>query len=116
MERPLEWAAAIDVDDLLSAERDENAERKDFTPTEAVAIGRLIEEQMRPKVEAFRRENISAARSGVKHPRSRDTREVVAEAVGMGEQKYRYAKAVVDAAEADPEKFGDLPLRLRLAR
>lgn len=47
--RHLGWreipVTVIDVEDLLSAERDENTERKDFTPTEAVAIGKLIEEQ-----------------------------------------------------------------------
>src|SRR5688572_12030318 len=49
--RHLGWheiaVTVINVEDLLSAERDENTERKDFTPTEAVAIGRLIEEQHR---------------------------------------------------------------------
>ena len=36
-------AAVINVDDLLSAERDENEVRKDFLLTEAVEIGALIE-------------------------------------------------------------------------
>src|SRR5690348_10441651 len=40
----------IDVEELLTAERDENTERKDFTPTEAVAIGLLIEEQHKAKI------------------------------------------------------------------
>ena len=40
----------IDVADLLSAERDENAERKDFTPTEAVALGRLVQEKQPTKI------------------------------------------------------------------
>lgn len=102
----------LDIEDLLSAERDENEVRKDFTPSEAVAIGRLIEERMRPGIEAKRREKISAARSGVKHPPSPETRVLVASAVGMGEQQYRYAKHVVAAAESDPEKFGDLPAKM----
>ena len=34
----------IDIKNLLVAERDENTQRKDFTPTEAVAIGAAIEE------------------------------------------------------------------------
>jgi hypothetical protein len=36
------------------------AERKDCTPTEAVAIGRLIEEQHRAKIALVRREQRSA--------------------------------------------------------
>ncbi len=101
----------INVEDLLAAERDENAERKDFTPTEAVAIGRLIEEQERPVIEQCRRENISATKRG--HPVQlhsvSDGRKSASEAVGLSGSTYYRAKAVVSAAEADPEKLGDLP-------
>jgi hypothetical protein len=38
-----------------------------------------------------------------------ESRERTAEAVGMGRTSYAKAKAVVKAAEAEPEKFGDLP-------
>ena len=113
----------IDVADLLSAERDENAERKDFTPTEAVAIGRLIEEQHRSKIEAQEHEQkIKASKMGVAArlgtsvlkqdagpgPLGR-TVNIASKAVGMGASKYNKAKAIVTAAESDPEKFGDLP-------
>jgi hypothetical protein len=37
-----------------------------------------------------------------------DTRDKVAEAVGMGGRTYEKAKEVVEAAAAEPEKFGDL--------
>lgn len=106
----------IEVEDLLSAERDENTERKDFTPTEAVAIGRLIEEQERPK--ALQRRLDGAARGGAKAGHVDSTEpvgavsEIAARALGMGRPKYNQAKAIVAAAESNPEKFGDLPARM----
>ncbi len=121
--RKLGWAeipvTEIDVEDLLSAERDENAERKDFTPSEAVAIGRLIEEQERPRAAERKRENgrrTCAIRNGDDEspspvPRvetALPVRDAAAHAVGMSGQKYTQAKAVVAAAEKEPERFGDL--------
>lgn len=113
-------ASVIDVDDLLSAERDENTERKDFTPTEAVAIGRLIEEQERPK--AQERTTLARLKGNAKrHGRvlnveptssSGGVREMAAAAVGMGTEKYTQAKEVVSAAESDPKLFGDLPAQM----
>lgn len=54
----------LDVEDLLNAERDENTERKDFTPSEAVAIGRLIEERHKAKIEAvYHAQRVAAGKS-----------------------------------------------------
>jgi ParB-like chromosome segregation protein Spo0J len=106
----------IEVEDLLSAERDENEVRKDFTPTEAVEIGRLIEERERPLVEARRRQKISATMRGEMIVKNRDlegmTVGATAKAVGMSGTSYFKAKEVVAAAEADPDKFGDLPAKM----
>jgi hypothetical protein len=110
-------ATVIDVD-LLSAERDENSERKDFTPSELVAIGQLIEEQQRPA--ALERKRLGALNrhgkldgvdigASIAQPRTTVT---VARAVGMGAGKYKQAKAVVAAAEIDPNVFGDLPAKM----
>lgn len=44
--------------DLLKAERDENTERKDFAPTEAVAVGVRLEELERPKAEERERAGV----------------------------------------------------------
>lgn len=107
----------VDVADLLSAERDENTVRKDFTPTEAVAIGRLIEEQERPlalaRMHAGRPPkssvNFTEVNRGGKHPQVTD---VVGPAVGMSGPTYARAKAVVVAAEQNPSKFGDLPAHM----
>ena len=111
----------IEVEDLLSAERDENTVRKDFTPTEAVEIGQLIETQHKLLVKAAQRraaEITTAKRNGVASGNlppaivPGDTRDVVGRAVGMSGSQYDRAKAVVAAAEADPETFGDLPLKM----
>lgn len=116
----------VEVADLLGAERDENVARKDFTPTEAVAIGRLIEEEHRAKIEATRSAMARAAglRSAAKRAGNNEvkdaavpaplgnTAEVAGAAVGMSAASYRRARAVVAAAEADPEKFGDLLERM----
>lgn len=137
--RSLGWediaVTVIEVEDLLSAERDENAERKDFTPTEAVAIGKLLEEQHQAKIDAKRHDAKVAA--GIKSAQIRGakinhvtkrgntissaglidnavgrTNKVVGRAVGMGASTYRRAKLVVEAAESNPKNFGDLPQQM----
>lgn len=85
------------------AERDENAQRQGFAPSEAVDLGRVIE--------AVERE-ISRDSQGIRtdlqpsgnfpegrKPRGRETRDVVGEAVGMSGRTYEKARAVVEAAE-----------------
>jgi ParB/RepB/Spo0J family partition protein len=102
---------------LLRAEYDENTCRKDFTPSEAVAIGKALEELERPK--AQERQEASRTKKGEKvgdaqgggnlPPRSGDrgkTRERVAAAVGMSGKTYDKAKKVVEAAEKDSERLG----------
>ena len=109
----------IEVDDMLAAERDENTERKDFTPSEAVAIGRLIEERHKARIAEKRHEVAVEAgkkRQGLLTSMSKQplgaTRLVAAAAVGMGATTYEKAKDIVDAAESDHEKFGDLPAKM----
>jgi ParB family chromosome partitioning protein len=118
---------------LLKAERDENTCRKDFLPTEAVALGRELEPL--EKAEAAKRQAASQAANGQQaHKRDKPSRQKsqcsvgegkfpspqtagkngktadkVGEAVGLSGKTYEKAKAVVQAAEADPELFGDLP-------
>jgi ParB-like chromosome segregation protein Spo0J len=99
---------------LLKAERDENTCRKDFTPSEAVTIGAAIEKLEKGK--AQERKNASRAKKGEKVGAQQGggnlpppsggkgkTRDKVAEAVGMSGRTYEKAKAVVAAAEKDPE-------------
>lgn len=122
--RRLGWqdipVTVVDVEDLLTAERDENQERKDFTPTEAVAIGRLIEERHRAKIAAKKHDACvrggmarqGKAPAGSNEPPAGRSEDVASKAVGLSRMIYYRAKAVVGAAEADPEVFGDLPAQM----
>jgi ParB-like chromosome segregation protein Spo0J len=107
----------IDVKDLLCAERDENEMRKDFTPSEAVAVARAIEDQLKAASKA-RRSAAAKARwarkKGQKIELDDSSNSIkqasvsAAEVVGMCRQRYEQAKEVVEAAEQDTEKFGDI--------
>lgn len=110
--RQLGWTdvpvTVVGLDELLRGEWAENAERKDFTPTEAIAIGRELEERVRER--SLQRRNgqlIHQPRSG-ESPERGDTRDIVGRAVGMGGHRYEQAKAVVQAAEEDADTFGQL--------
>jgi ParB family chromosome partitioning protein len=90
----------------LKAERDENICRKDLTPSEAVAIGRTIEELERPRAKKRQKEGGRAGgKASGKLPEASTgrVRDQVAEAVGMSPRNYEKAKVVVEAAEKDPE-------------
>jgi N6-adenosine-specific RNA methylase IME4/ParB-like chromosome segregation protein Spo0J len=113
---------------LLQAERDENTQRLPFTPTEAVALGRQLERlelaaARQRQREGGRRGGMAAGRSRPKDSNGtadkvRKTfpkpiakgrvRDRVGEALGMSGLTYQRAKAVVEAAEADPQKYGRL--------
>lgn len=106
----------MDVADLLSAERDENQVRKDFTPSEAVAVARAIEAQLKAARSARRS---AGAKARWAREKGRDVNldesskftqpSVSASAVvGMCRQRYDKAKEVVEAAEQSVESFGDI--------
>lgn len=102
----------IDVANLFAAERDENEVRKAFTPSEAVAIARLIEAQVKASSSERRKaaakarwarqkgEKVNQVESAAITPQASIC---AAAAVGMGKEKYERAKEVVEAAEADPQ-------------
>ena len=98
---------------LLQAERDENTCRKDLSPSETVALGKRLEEVFRPAAEErqgtrtdLMEPDIVESFHKVEAPKTRDK---VADAVGgMSGRTYEKAKAVVQAAEEDPEKFAPL--------
>lgn len=96
----------IDPVDLLTAERDENAVRKDFTPTEMAAIAAAI----RPVEEALARERqVANLRQGDSRPETvseratpmdrGDSRERVAAAVGTSFTTLQRIEDVIEAAE-----------------
>jgi ParB family chromosome partitioning protein len=99
-----------DLRTRLLAERDENTCHKELTPREAVDLGRQLEELERPNAKE-RQGRRGQERSG-KSPEQEEagqSRDHVAAAVGMSGRTYEKGKAVVEAAEEDPEAFGDLP-------
>jgi ParB/RepB/Spo0J family partition protein len=98
---------------LLRAEQDENTCRLDFAPTEAAAMGRALEELERPKAKE-RQQIRKGNQRGDKSEKFTElsdkgqTREKVGKAIGMSGPTYQRAKAVLIAAEQDPETFGHI--------
>ncbi len=101
---------------LLQAERDENTCRKDLAPSEAVALGKRLEKVFRPAAEERKATTqakpgegiVGEAKFAPPEEAKAKTRDQVGAAVGVSGETYRKAKAVVDAAEAEPEKFAVL--------
>ena len=90
----------------LAAERDENTCRKEFTPSEAVAIGQRLEELERPKAkerqaEQARRNQPQSEGGNLPPIEKAKTRDKVGEAVGMSGRTYEKAKAVVESGDED---------------
>ena len=91
-----------DASRMLFAESWEKSYRKAFSPSEAVRVGTAVENLFNPQME-----EISSRKASL----SNDPAIVVAvaaAAVGMTRQTYVQAKAVMEAAERDPEVFGEL--------
>ena len=86
----------------------ENAHRKDFTLSEAVAIKRALEPIERAA--AKERQGTRTDKHLGKLPTSSTGRaaDKVAKATGMARRTLEKAEAIVDAAEAEPRKFGKL--------
>jgi ParB-like chromosome segregation protein Spo0J len=114
---PVVRVAALDEALLaLVAERDENTCREPLSPSESVALGKRIEAIEGPA--AKERQESTRSKPGQKvgkggaklaPPKNKGkTRDKVAEAVGMGRTTYDKAKQVSEAAEQQPELFGDL--------
>jgi ParB family chromosome partitioning protein len=112
--REVDVYVAVGLDDAVAqvlAERDENTCRKELTPSEAVAFAAALEalekEKARQRQTAGVNQHTEA--SGKLPEGSRgQTRDKVGAALGMSGRTYEKAKAVVEAARADPEKYGGL--------
>jgi site-specific DNA-methyltransferase (adenine-specific) len=102
---------------LLQAERDENVCRKEFTPSEAVAIGTELEKlereaaarrkaQAKGEKRGKKAAGVSPEKFSQENGRAKDK---VAEAVGMSRPTFEKARQVVEAAREDSATFGDLP-------
>jgi hypothetical protein len=101
----------IDLDSVLRGEFAENTCRKDFTLSEAVAIKRALEPLEKAAAKERQR---TGGRAGGKAsgnlPQASTGRaaDKAARATGMARRTLEKAEAIVDAAQAEPEKFGKL--------
>lgn len=110
----------IDLKTIIAAECDENdpALRKNFTPSEAVDIGRALKPLLeREAKERQRRHAGTAPGRSAEHsgkvatsvaPKAERTREAMAKATGRSGRTLQKAEAIVAAAEKNPEKFSKL--------
>ena len=101
----------IDLASLMRGEFAENHERKDFTPSETVAIKRALEIEFDLKDEAKARKRDALRqgnREGRKAPERGRAIEVVAAYAGKGARTIEKATKVVEAAERDPARFGPI--------
>jgi N6-adenosine-specific RNA methylase IME4/ribosomal protein S14 len=101
----------VDLDAVVRGEFAENTQRKDFTWSEAVAIKRALEpiEQAAAK-ERQREGGRHGGKGSGKLPEASkgNAADKAAKATGMARRTLEKAEAVVDAAEAEPERFGKL--------
>jgi hypothetical protein len=112
------------IDDALKAaqaERDENTCRKDFAPSEAVAVGKTIEALELPRARENKQRGAAKARArkagavdvdksttSTRAPEASRTTNKAAKTVGISRIPYERVKAVVEAAQEDPETFQPL--------
>jgi N6-adenosine-specific RNA methylase IME4 len=99
----------ITVDSIVAGEWDENAHRKDFTPSEAVAIKREIEVLLKKHAKDRQR-----AHGGTTHGKKSNAtdklnvRERAAAMTGKKRSSLDKAEKIEAAAEQDPKRFGKL--------
>jgi SAM-dependent methyltransferase len=106
-------AVVLETNDPLGVENDENSCRKNFTPSEAVAIARAMEDQETEAAKERQRDHGGTAPGKPNTPgnfpgvtgRARD---VIAARVGMSGRTLEKALAVVEAAERHPEAYAPL--------
>ena len=104
---------------LLKAGNDENTLREDLLPTEALAMRNRLLALEKPAAEARRRE--AGKKYGEGHPRehralaraaepehARRAKDRASKATGYSRRTLDMVEAVVEAATAEPEKFGSL--------
>jgi N6-adenosine-specific RNA methylase IME4 len=103
-------ATVVDLDAVVRGEFAENTERKDFTLSEAVAIKRAIEPLEKAAAKERQTKSKGRGKKGgqVARPLQGRAADKAAKATGMARRTLEKAEAVVDAAEAEPEKFGKL--------
>ncbi|MCP4543151.1 MAG: ParB N-terminal domain-containing protein, partial [Chloroflexi bacterium] len=90
----------VDVQSITQGENDENEIRKDFTPSERVAIAETIKAEIGNRQGC--RTDLQPVDNGPQVPHGAKTRDVVAKKAGFGSGKeYDRARKVVDTAEPE---------------
>jgi N6-adenosine-specific RNA methylase IME4 len=107
--------AHYNMDDATArrAEASENVDRKNFTPSEAVTAKRALEPIEEAAAKARQREHGKTApgrkHSGqVAHSDKGRAADKAAKGTGMSRRTLEKAEAIVDAAKANPKKYGKL--------
>ncbi len=101
----------VDLDKLVRGEFAENIYRKALTPSEAVAIARALEPLEKEAAKQRQREGArrgGKGRASLPTPDKGRARDKAAQATGVARRTLEKASAIVDAAEAEPEKFSKL--------
>lgn len=94
----------VDLQEIVRGEWAENADRKDFTPSEIVAIKRALEPLISTPVGRPSKEISESCANKTKGK----TTEKVATYAGVSARHIEKAEAIVAAAETNPERFGKL--------
>lgn len=115
LNRPTIPARVVDsLDDAVlavTAERAENTCRDPLSPVEIVELGKRLEELEKPAARKRQGARTDLPQPSGKFPEGSkgQTRDKVAAALGVSGRTYEKAKQIVEAAEREPERFGDLP-------
>jgi N6-adenosine-specific RNA methylase IME4 len=91
----------VDLAEIVRGELAENAQRKDFLPSEIDAIRRALEPAVREEATSRKLSGRSASNGG-------DTRDKIGAFAGVSGRQVEKIAKVVEAAEAEPERFGKL--------
>jgi N6-adenosine-specific RNA methylase IME4 len=107
--KKLGWAdvpvTVVDLADIVRGEFAENAHRKDFLPSEIDAIRRALEPL--EKAAAKKRQLAGRAPSG-NFPEGGEVRDKIGSFAGVSGKTVQKIARVIQAAEAEPERFGHL--------
>ena len=96
----------IDLDKVVLGELAENIGRKDFTPSEVVAITEAVRKREREL--ARRRQTLGKVSTRSDAGKTRDKLDKITTPLGLSARTLEKARAVVAAADAEPSKYGKL--------
>ncbi len=94
----------VTLEDIVRGEFAENADRKDFLPSEIEAIRRALE----PQEKEAAKERMSEAGKGAKVSQPSRSTDKIGAFAGVSGRTLEKVRDVVDAAEKEPERFGHL--------